>query len=313
MASRSERIKLLAQAIGADIKSILAKTNLLKTAAYKDVGTTAGTIPQFVGVNGLGGFGYGGEAIKLAAGSDLNLLPRVNALYTAAKNDNILNRPIELVNYVFEHEFVVECIVGRTGGSYGTYIQRLTFGAFPPEGTSTTNPVVFIRSLSYLGFSPWLKTTGRIYGVDVGGDVVGEDLVVNSIKAGATSPKVAFEKIRLDFTYENFGYAPDGITALNPNSDTRGYRSMYSTMSSKQILFLKANVYANLYGMTTLQTEKAEFSGTYFSVGYSDRGVVILAATGAHAIERDGNNRHSAQKLFDKAAYVELFVIYEVD
>lgn len=308
-----DRIKALSASIGNDIKAIKDKTNLLKTAAYKDVGTTDGNIPEFVGVNGIGGLGYGGEAKRLDAGSDLNLLPRINAIYTATKDDNILNRPIELVNYIFKHEFVIECIVGNTVGAYGTYIQRLTFDAFPPEGTSTTNPVVFIRSYSYLGFSSWVRLTGKIYGVDVGGEVIGDDLVVNSIKAGATSPKIAFEKIRVDFTYENFGYAPDGITALYPDIDTRGYTHVIPTPKPKNIMFSNVSIYADFYG--TIQIQAAEYTGTgaYFVLQNLGNELFIRTSTEAHAMAQYGDKSKSGQNLFDKNAYAELFIIYKVD
>lgn len=84
MAKLVERVAALGQAIAADISAILAKTNALKTAAYKDVGTTSGAIPEFVGVNGIGGLGYGGKAVNIPKDADLNNYRTVTAEYGGA-------------------------------------------------------------------------------------------------------------------------------------------------------------------------------------------------------------------------------------
>lgn len=301
-------MKLLVQAIGADIKAILAKTNLLKTAAYRDVGTTAGEIPEFVGNDGIGGFGFGGSAKKLANGADLDLLPRVNALYTGGKNDGILNRPPDLVNYVFEHEFVLECVVGNTVGSYRTYVQRLTFDAYPPEGTSTTNPVVFIRSLSYLGFSPWVRLTGRLYAIDVGDEVVGDDLDVNSIKAGVTSPSVSFEVIRKDITYTNAAYNADGS---RPNEYTGGRLDLKTTIHPNRILSMNARVYSDIYGSQhEYMVPNYSYSNAYYEILSESNGVIMMVKNASHA-EQGGVMQHNGQNLFDKPSYIELFITYK--
>lgn len=319
--TRTERIKLLAQSIGADIKAILAKTNLLKTAAYKDVGTTAGMIPEFVGNEGIGGFGYGGSAKKLAVGADLDLLPRVNALYTGAKADGILNRPPDLVKYIFNHEFVLECIVGDgLSTSYGTYIQRLSLDAFPPGTTDKTNPVVFVRSISYKGFSTWVRITGVMYGVDVGGDVIGDDLVVNSIKAGATSPKIAFETVKIGITYDNFKYMPDGVSIAGPY-DARGAVGLRPSCAETSILSMTMRIYAPIYasyGDNTLRfaSAKSRYTGTYYDTAFTGDHVTLMIKTKAHITEvgNIGNPAEvSGDNLFGEGAYAELFVIYKVD
>lgn len=308
-----DRIKALSASIGNDIKAIKAKTNLLKTAAYRDVGTTDGNIPEFVGVNGVGGFGYGGEAIRLDAGSDLDLLPRINAIYTAAKDDNILNRPIELVNYIFEYEFVIECIVGNNANYKAAYIQRLTFDAYPPEGTDTTNPVVFIRSYSYLGFSPWVRLTGKMWGVDVG-ITVGEDIDVNSIKAGATSPKIAFEIIKVPITYANLGYEADGITGTNTSYDARGALSLRSSIDERNVISMTVNVYSKAYGATYSRLFSDSLGSTrFFKYIFYAKRVAFTVISEAHAIEKNGDTQESGQELFNKDSYVELFITYKVD
>lgn len=319
MATLSQRIKAAVQAIGADIKAISAKTNLLKSAAYRDVGTTDGKIPEFVGVNGISGLGYAGAAKKLAAGSDLNLLPNINAIYTANKNDNILNRPAEMSSYIFSHEFVVECIVGNTSGAYATYIQRLSFNAFPPEGTNISNTVVFIRSSNYAGFSPWVRTTGTMYGIDVGGDVVGDDVAFNTVKVGATSPKIAFERVRLDITYANFGYNEDGITSKNPNYDSRGYQAINSSVPATRILDLSLRLYGPIYknyGDSSIKyaQQGAQGNDTYIeaTMNATGEGYLINVKTAAHSIELLGNTDDSGENFFD-GGYVELFVTYKVD
>lgn len=319
MASLVDRVKTLVQAIGADIKAISAKTNLLKSAAYRDVGTTDGNLPEFVGVNGIGGLGYGGEAKKLEAGSDLDLLPQINAIYTATQNDNILNRPTEMVNYIFNHEFVIECIVGDTGGSYGTYIQRLTFDAFPPEGTDSTNPVVFIRSYSYLGFSKWVRLTGKMYGIDVDEVVVGDDVTFNTVKVGATSPKIAFELVRLDITYANFGYAEDGITNNNPYYDARGFQAINSSIPATRILDLSLRLYGAIYKNYGDNSIKYANQGSMGGDAYatsafnqSGEGYLIQVKTAAHSIELKGDASDSGENFFD-GGYAELFVTYKVD
>lgn len=305
--------------IAAKIKAIMDKTNLLKTAAYRDVGTTAGKIPEFVGNDGMGGFGFGGSAKKLAAGADLDLLPRVNSLYTGGKNDGILNRPPDLVKYMFAHEFVIECIVGNAAGYNGTYIQRLTFDAFPPEGTSTTNPVVFIRSLSRSGFSPWVRLTGRMYGIDVSSDVVGDDLVVNSITVGPTSPKIAFEIVRLDITYANFGYNEDGMAPNEYGYGASGYQLISSSIPAARILDLSLRLYGAIYknfGDPSIgfAPEDVRGSGAYIKSAFASTGsgYLVQVKTEAHSIESLGNTNDSGQIFFNDG-YAELFVTYKVD
>lgn len=316
-----EKILAVLSEIATDIKAILAKTDLLKTAAYKDVGTTAGKIPEIVGGNGVGGFGYGGSAKKLAAGADLDLLPRVNALYTGSKDDGILNRPPDLVNYIFNHEFVLECIVGDgLSTSYGTYMQRLSLDAFPPGTTDKTNPVVFIRSISYMGFSPWVRLTGEIYGVDVGGEVIGDDLVVNSIKAGATSPKIAFETVKLDITYDNFKYMPDGVSIAGPY-DARGAAGLRPSCAETAVLSMTLRIYAPTYAaygdnsLRFVYAEKTHYD-EYYKAIFSGDDVTIIIHTKAHLLESGDLGDPvavSGDKLFGEGAYAELFVIYKVD
>lgn len=310
--TRTERMKLLVQAIGADIKAILAKTNLLKTAAYKDVGTTAGKIPEFIGNDGMGGFGYGASAKKLSVGSDLDLLPRVNAIYTGGKNDGILSRPPDLADYIFNHEFVVECVVGDgLSASYGAYIQRLSVDTFLPGTTNETNTVVFIRSRSYLGFSPWERITGKMYGIDVGGDVVGDDLVVNSIKAGATSPKIAFEIIRLDITYANFGYQSDGVTGIVGMN--RGLTSIATSAPLLNILSMSSKLYGDYRGSPIPLPYEAGGSGKYVKMKAQSKGALYTIQTTAHLEEIGGDTSLNADNLFNNGSYIELFVTYKVD
>lgn len=304
--------------IAAKMKAILAKTDLLKTAAYKDVGTTAGKIPEFVGNAGMGGFGYGGSAKKLAAGADLDLLPRVNALYTGAKADGILNRPPDLVKFIFEYEFVLECVVGDgTSLSYGAYMQRLTLDAFLPGTTSVTNPVIFVRTRSYLGFSPWVRLTGKMYGVDVGGDVVGDDIEVNSIKAGLTSPKIAFKSVVREITYENASYKPDGVTPTRENA-ALGAFSIPSGVKEDKILIMQARVYSIPYGSSyLLQQSEQRFGGTYFKEIRRTAGFQMSVYTDEYIASGNApagvDSSYSANKLFTKPSYVELFIIYKVD
>lgn len=297
--------------IAAKIKAILAKTDLLKTAAYKDVGTTAGKIPEIVGGNGIGGFGYGGSAKKLAAGADLDLLPRVNALYTGGKNDGILNRPPDLVKYAFGHEFVLECVVGDgTSLSLGTYVQRLSLDAYPPGTTSTTNPVMFVRTRSYMGFSAWTRLTGKMYGVDIGGGVIGDDIEVNSIKAGATSPKIAFELIKKQINYSNVGYNADGT---RPNGTGGGTIAINSTVPEAKILSIESRVYIARYSSVHSYVKpNYQFSDTYYNRINQNNGFVYAIKNAAHA-EVDGGAAQNGQLFFDKDSYIELFVIYKVD
>src|SRR5699024_10397395 len=127
------------------------------------------------------------------------------------------------------------------------FIQRLTLNAFPTSGTDNTNTVVFIRSYSYLGFSEWERLTGELLYVDAV-QSVGDDASFATITVGDTSPKVAFELVRLDITYDNFGYEEDGVTPSNPNYDMRGYAGVQSTRNEIEIISIEGNVFSNLHG-----------------------------------------------------------------
>lgn len=399
-----DRIKALTSSIGADIKSIKSKTDLLKTAAYKDVGTDSGNVVEFDGVNGVGGFGLGGvikrlgdtedlnelrfitaqyggvfkpinfpigqnlsgfyvldvlvtdSGVKqtltmpksrrpdieiiiyeriyllgewsdwlvsfdstvsgqvtepLVVGSNLDALPRKNAIYSGKSSDGILGLPAELSTYIFDYSYIVETLASKNNDSN---IQRLTLNLFTPAGTSTTNTVVYLRSTNYSGFSSWLRISGKIYGLDAGGDVVGDDIEVNSIKAGALSPKIGFESVIMPFTYENFGYQADGISKIEPDYDLRGVKSIASSHDESRILSISCRAYYNRFGSTTFVKLEDEFTDAYYRASNnSGNTILVYAMTELHAQEVNGETSKSGQLLFDLDGYVELFVIYKVD
>lgn len=408
MASRSERIKLLAQAIGADIKSILAKTNLLKTAAYKDVGTTAGTIPQYVGVNGVGGLGYGGLVTNLPAstnlddlryitanysgvfkpigfpageafigsyslsviagdsgvkqvlsavfsaypdvkfktferfrlskwsdwvlsvgdsggikheiiptGSSLNALPKINGTYFGKKSSTIptAGMPAELSAYIYDFDFFLETMI-----SPDTYAYVQTLYAVLYDPSQTYNNVIYTRLARYGTFTEWVRVSGFVAGVDVGGDVVGDDLIVNSIKAGATSPKIAYELIRLDMTYSNFGYMPDGITAKTGSADNKGYAHISSTINEVDVISMSVKVVGKLnklFGSDSLYNipNKNTLSGVYYDANVDTKGnsVLIFVRSDAHTQELGLPDHNSGETLLTDGGYIELFITYKVD
>lgn len=305
MASRSERIKLLAQAIGADIKKAFADASaaLLKAQGIEE-------------------YGFNAPAKRLAAGTDLNNLPVKSARYRAQRADNILNLPSEFYTYIFNYEFVLDVITGDPL-DYEGYLpnnQTLTVSMFTPAGSSYSNIVVFVRSHNYQGFTPWQRITGKIYGVDIGSDVVGDDLEVNSIKAGNTSPKVAFETVKLDITYDNFKYMPDGVSIAG-SYDARGAAGLRPSCAETAILSMTLRIYAPIYSAyndNNLHFVNAEDknSNAYYTTVFSGDNVTLIIRTKAHLLESGviGDPVEIAgDKLFGEGAYAELFVIYKVD
>lgn len=142
--TRTERIKLLAQSIGADIKAILAKTNLLKTAAYRDIGTLPGSVPEFASVNGVAGFGYGGLVRNLPSTTDLNSLNKVTADYSG------LLKPINFPpNVDLFGAYTLSVIAGDSGA-----FQKLTSAKYV---SSTERDLVVVSRFYALGkWTPWV-------------------------------------------------------------------------------------------------------------------------------------------------------------
>lgn len=397
--TRTDRLKLLAQAIGSDIKSILAKTNLLKTAAYKDIGTTDGTVPQYIGNNGISGLGYGGQVTNLPAstnlddlryitanysgvfkpigfpegeafigsyslsviagdsgvkqvlsavfsaypdvkfktferfrlskwsdwvlsvgdssgikheiiptGSSLDELPKINSAYFGQKSGTIttVGMPAELSAYMYDFDFFLE-----TMSSPDTYSYIQTLYAVIYDTSLKHNNVIYTRLARFHTFTEWVRVSGSVYGVDVGGDVIGDDLVVNSIKAGATSPKIAFEIIRLDITYANFGYQSDGITGIEGMN--RGIKSINSSIPLVNILSMSSRLYADYGGYHVFVPYAAVGSGRYAQMTDQTVGHLFHIRTTAHLNETGDDINFSADNLFNNGSYIELFVTYKVD
>lgn len=404
MAKLVERVAALGQAIGADIKAILAKTNALKTAAYKDVGTTAGTVPQYVGNNGISGLGYGGQVTNLPAstnlddlryitanysgvfmptgfpagevfiggyslsviagdsgvkqvlsavfssypdvkfktferfrvskwsdwvlsvgdsggikheiiptGSSLNELPKINGAYFGKKSGTITTAgmPAELSAYMYDFDFFLE-----TMSSPDTYAYIQTLYAVLYDPLLKNNNVIYTRLARFHTFTEWVRVSGSVYGVDIGGDVVGDDLVVNSIKAGATSPKIAYELIRRDITYSNFGYMEDGITMQGEN-DLRGITIVRSSIPDVDIISMTLRVFAPIhadYGSNKIMYVEpfAKSSKNYFNFAAYGNYVEIFIKTELHSTELS-LPAENGRLLFAAGSYIELFVTYKVD
>lgn len=311
MMTRTERMKLLVQAIGADIKAILAKTNLLKTAAYKDVGTTSGKIPEFVGNDGMGGFGFGGRSKDLGLNVNLNTLPKVNAIYGVSKKNVVVGLPADLQVYLFNCEITLQVAVSPDG----YYItQTLTAVAYKPPGTSILNAVVFTRCSSFDTWGPWTRISGRLTGVDSDGDSIGSDGAFNSITVGLTSPKMAFKALKFPINYENLRYGPDGLTQID-GFDSRGGLAIQSELREDQILQVSCRVYYRPYsGASHIYLKPGEeHGGRYYTILYYGSYTNIKVSSAAHTQERDGNLIKSGQGLIDKDGYAEVFIIYKVD
>lgn len=313
--TRTNRLKLLVQAIGADIKAILDKTNLLKTAAYRDVGTTAGKVAEFVGDNGIGGFGFGGRAVKMPDNQDMNALPLISAIWTGEKkgSTSYANMPAELSGYSYSYRFIIQTYVSADRYCIS---QVLTMTAYPPSGVAAHNTVIYIRTLDIGTWSAWQRITGKLKGVDVGGDVVGEDIEVNSIQAGITSPKIAFEVVTKPITYENFGYQPDGITQTG-QYDNRGAASIKPNQPTKNILSTSIRVgHRSSYNTDRAVSPGYSYSGEYYEFLQNNSEIDIKTVrirTEQHVLASDGNTAKSGQKIFDGQGYIQLFVIYKVD
>lgn len=306
MMTRTERMKLLVQAIGADIKAITDKTNLLKTAAYKDVGTTAGTVPEFVGNEGMGGFGFGGYSKNLGTDVNLDTLPKVNAIYAVAKNNVVVGLPADMQTYRYNSEMTLQ-VLTSTNEFFITQI--LTAIAYRPPDTSIRNPVIFTRCGFFDDWGPWGRVSGQLMGVDiVDEEVIGDDLVVNSIKAGVTSPSVSFEVIRKDITYTNASYNADGS---RPNAYTGGRLDLKTTIHPNRILSMTARVYSDIFGSQyEYMAPKYSYSNAYYEILSESNGVILMVQNESHA-EQDGVMQHNGQNLFDKPSYIELFITYK--
>lgn len=307
--TRTERMKLLVQAIGADIKAILAKTNLLKTAAYKDVGTTAGKIPEFVGNDGMGGFGFGGRSKDLGLNVNLDTLPEVNAIYGVTKNNVVAGLPADMQAYVYNSEMTLQVLVSPNS-YYMT--QVLTAVVYKPPNTSTENVAVFTRCCSFGKWSSWERISGNLTGVDIVDEVFGDDVEFNSIKVGLTSHKIAYEVVRIPITMANAKFNPDGTV---PDGEYYpGYLLISSTKANSRIIDIVINVY--LTGINTINGERVlpggSFSQKYYEVSINNTGAIVLLWSQAYAQSKGVENK-SSQKLFDEDAYVEAFITYRVD
>lgn len=306
---RTERMKLLIQAIGADIKAILAKTNLLKTAAYKDVGTTTGKIPEFIGNDGMGGFGFGGRAKDLGVDVNLDTLPKVNAIYGVTKNNVVAGLPADMQTYVYNSEMTLQVLVSPN--SYHI-TQVLTAIVYKPPNTSSKNVAVFTRCGSYNTWIPWERLSGQLLGVDVGEEAYGDDVEFNSIKVGLTSHKIAYDVVRVPITMANAKFNPDGTV---PEGEYYpGLLLISSTKTKNRIIDIVINVYltgTNAYNGERVLPEES-YSQKYYEVSINSTGAIVLLWSQAYAQSKGVENK-SSQKLFDEEAYVEAFVTYRVD
>lgn len=308
--TRTERMKLLVQAIGADIKAILAKTNLLKTAAYKDVGTTAGKIPEFVGNDGMGGFGFGGRAKDLGVDVNLDTLPKVNAIYGVTKRNVVAGLPADMQAYVYNSEMTLQVLVSPNN----YYItQILTAIVYKPPSTSIYNVAVFTRCSNFGTWGPWERVSGQLTSVDIiDEEVLGDDVEFNSIKVGLTSPKIAYEVVRVPITMANAKFNPDGTVPAGEYYP--GYLQVRSTKKATNIIDIVANVYKP--GTNPSNGErvlpKSIYSGEYYDISMHGAAVIVDLWSEAYAQLKNDTNK-SAQNLFDGNAYVEIFITYKVD
>lgn len=297
--------------IAAKIKAITAKTNLLKTAAYKDVGTTAGKIPEFVGNDGMGGFGFGGRSKDLGVDVNLDTLPKVNAIYGVTKRNVVAGLPADMQAYIYNSEMTLQVLVSPN--SY--YVtQVLTANAYKPPGTTIANAVVFTRCSSFGTWAPWERISGQLTGVDIidEEEVLGDDVEFNSIRVGLTSPKIAYELVRVPVTMANAKFNPDGTV---PEGEYYpGYLQVRSTKKPTNVIDIIVNVY--MPGTNPNNSErvlpKNIFAGKYYEISMHGTGAIVELWSEAYAQLKNNTNK-SAQKLFDNDAYVEAFITYKVD
>ena len=298
--------------IAAKIKAITAKTNLLKTAAYRDVGTTAGKIPEFVGNDGMGGFGFGGRAKDLGLNVNLDTLPKINAIYSSNNKKVAVGLPPDLEAYIYVGEFTIQTIVNAA--SYHQ-TQIITATAFKPPSSTITNSVVFIRTAAFSKWSSWERIAGLMTSVDSDAEVIGDDGVFNSIKVGATSPKIAFEVIRLDITFDNFGYSSDGVTSNRTDGyDFRATKAIETTVSTERILNVSWKCFTPFSTIYMDIDPGITGSNQYLQMvpqGLKSR-IFIIKTTG-HLQELGEDVRKNGDALFNNGSYIELFITYKVD
>lgn len=312
-----DKVLAAIRVIATDIKAVLEKTDLLKTAAYKDVGTTEGMIPEFVGTEGIGGYGFGGRSKDLGLNVNLDTLPKINAIYGVSRTNVVAGLPADMQAYIYNSEMTLQVLVSPN--SY--YVtQVLTAVAYKPPSTSFVNAVVFIRSSSFNNWGPWERIAGKLLDVDIDRAVIGDDAEFNSVKAGATSPKIAFETIKIGITYDNFKYMPDGVSIAGPY-DARGAVGLRPSCAETSILSMTMRIYAPIYasyGDNTLRfaSAKSRYTGAYYDTAFTGDQVTLMIKTKAHLTEvgNIGNPAEvSGDNLFGEGAYAELFVIYKVD
>lgn len=137
------------------------------------------------------------------------------------------------------------------------------------------------------------------------------NVVVNSLKVGDTSPKVAFEVITIPITLNLFKYNADG-TYQGPHYQSGNIPlSPRASIKSTDILSTSARVYCKLYSTAEYIPQKRNYGSQYYELIESSQGYLLQIKSTFHATDKFTADK-SGQAFFDKESYVELFVIYKV-
>lgn len=140
------------------------------------------------------------------------------------------------------------------------------------------------------------------------------DVKVNSIKAGATSPKIAFEVVRVPITLSAFKYNPDGSYVGQHYQS--GSIAITASLSIKNtdILSLSLRLYVKDGAYYESRPTGQNYSGRYYELSPMANGYLLRIRSKYHAENSaEVPLDKSGQLYFDKETYVELFVIYKVD
>ena len=139
-------------------------------------------------------------------------------------------------------------------------------------------------------------------------------VTVSSIKAGVTSPKIAFEVVRVPITLSAFNYNPDG--SYKGQHYQSGNISLTASLAIKNtdILSLSMRLYVKDGAYYESRPTGQNYGGRYYDLRPMPNGYLLYIRSQYHAqnsaevpLDRSG------QYYFDNETYVELFVIYKVD
>lgn len=140
------------------------------------------------------------------------------------------------------------------------------------------------------------------------------DVTVNSIKAGVTSPKIAFKVINVPITLSAFNYNPDGSFMGEKWQSSIISVSAPHSIKSSDILSLSLRLYVKSGSSHISEREGMAYSGKYYRVVQSASGYLLYIRSQYH-VENDTSIplNQSGQHYFDNDTYVELFVTYRVE